>query len=596
MIGPLAPSDKVEGYCVLDIENDEDGKVISIAMAWRDKRGKIQTFIWWSWGEWWAWIIRMARSDKLFRTIWAHNGGGWDWLSLVEWLLADGRECYHHLSAAESGSKIVTLTVEIEKRFSIRLCDSYRVLSSSLDSLSKTFLGTHKVDLGGKLPHEILQENRELFLEYAFVDVINLLQILEKATELIRQHIAQVSRLNVTVASTAMKCFRVGFLQVSMSIPADAKVKCFLRSGYTGGRVEVFRYGKSEGVTVYDINSLYPSVMQRIRVPYSYRGYWTKKIRPTSVGCFLVKFRQKRRDIPAVLMVKGKSVYEGVGVYYTPELQYLKAVDPQCRVEVVQGYTFFDCAVLFRSFVSKMYQLRMTDYHGPIGYLCKLLGNSLYGKWGQKSFTKSIVRFREKSEIREHIPIHGPSLLTPINPQKGIYSLLEEKTCEHEHVAIAGLITSAARVELHMGLCQVPLSSLCYCDTDSVHTTSKLPDEIVGSELGKFKVEFHGQGCYCGKKMYALRKENPAYIGGYETKIRAKGVSIINPNVKHGEKVKRKMGAALSWQDIIDISKGKIVPCEFITTTSAKEVFSGKPLRFGLPGRKPNRKRKIGKT
>jgi hypothetical protein len=583
VIKPLEPCDIANPFFVaLDIENWPNGDVITIAIAWRDKPdGEIETKIFDSWQAFWSWFVPKARDDRRFRTVYAHNGGGWDWLSLAHFLLTDGAKSYISLFASTAASKMITLTVQMESRFSVHFCDSLQLLRSPLATLAKKFNVTRKVETDGRLPHEVWEQNRSLYWEYVRSDVIALVEILEKGLVLIRENVARISTFGYTIGSTALKIFKTMGLDEPISIPWDDGLREFLREGYRGGRVECFKGGHFPRVRVYDVNSLYPYAMLSTEVPTSARGQWVAEYDPDiPCGAYRIHFWQINHDIPPVLMVNGVGAYSGEGVYFANEIALLREVDPCCKVGVKSGYVFHDSEKVFQNYVNTLYNLRLSDPDGPISLLAKYLLNSLYGKFGQHAQREKIIRFTDPEEVRRRTPKDGESPFRELSSELGTHVEAVESDCLFEHVGIAGTITSAARCLLYRGMLSAGVENVVYCDTDSVHTTASLSSQLVGKEIGKFKLEFEGEGVYCGKKLYALRDNcgntygwnsgNPVACQ-YPPKIRAKGVSVGGRN-----------GSRIGFADFLRMAEGESLECLFQQPKTALQVFSGgNPCEFG---------------
>lgn len=498
MIKPLKGSDAPAGsFVVCDIENWPDGRVITIDTAWRDaESGDVKHFQTLTWKKWWQWIRFKARRDQKFRCIYAHNGGGWDWLSLAHYLLTEGKQKHQFLTGAMAASKIVTMEVTIRQGkksrhgLQIKLCDSLQLLRSPLRDLAEKFDVVRKVDIGGRLPYEVFVADRELYDRYVRADTESLLMVLDKALELIREKVAPIATFGHTIGATAMKVFRTIGLEKPIAVPKDEKVKAFLREGYTGGRVEVFKPGVYAHVRVYDINSLYPFAMLTTAVPVSDRGIWMEEFQSGSVGCYSIRFEQQRRDIPPLFMSHGVGVYAGRGTYYSPEIELFKRIGAG-ELEVEKGYAFLDTAKVFQDYVNKLYALRLADPDGPVSLLAKFLLNSLYGKFSQKSERVNIVHIPDYDEFYRQIE-NGTRLRT-LSDELDIYQCITESPAPFEHVGIAGMITSAARVKLYEGMLDAGAYNVVYCDTDSVHTTGVLSERMVGKAIGQFKPEFSGE-------------------------------------------------------------------------------------------------------
>jgi hypothetical protein len=576
MLKPLPQHETATAnFVVCDIENNPDGSVIAIDTAFRigsvDANGSdIVHHQHKTWDDWWSFIRSLALGAEKWRTIYAHNGTGWDWLSFAGWLLDNELPEARSMTAVMAGSRLIVLTVVIEKRCTIRLVDSVHLLKSGLDELSKKFLGSGKVDTGGLLPHELLAENPARFYEYLRGDTEKLLLILERVFRIIRDKVAKIDTLGVTIASTALKIYRTGYQKEIITIPFNANLKSFLREAYKGGRVEVFKQGQYQKVWVYDINSLYPSVMREQAVPVTSEGYWCNAYAPGFCGVYRIRFRQERKDCIPFFVVNGSGSYEGEGVYFSPEIEYFR----RCGLgtfEVIEGFIFQDCSVIFREFVDTLYELRMEDKDGPLGIICKWLLNNLYGKFGQRSEREKIIAVHSFDDLYEMVKDEAD--LYQIDPDRSIWRMLEDCTVAFEHVGIAGMITSAARVKLYEGFSNVGFDNVVYCDTDSVHSIRSMVDNV-GSAIGQFKLEFEGEGVYAARKLYALRN------GVSGTKVRAKGVRTVSEadRKKKADNPRYELlGADLSYDDIASLLDDKVLSCSYKTPASAREALNGKP-------------------
>jgi hypothetical protein len=577
MIEPLQPYNEAKyDFIVTDIENWPDGSVLCIDAAWREDDG-IRHCRFDGWDDWWEWLLRMGRKGKKWRKVFAHNGGGWDWLSFIHWIIGTEwlNECI--IDVVPAMSKLVVAKVVVKDRHTVLLCDSLQLLRSPLDSLAKTFLGRGKDDTGGLLPHELYALDRNRFDNYVRRDTESLLQVLECALDTIRTNVAKIDSFGPTIASTALKVFRTIYSGPSIAIPTDAGERKFLRDGYAGGRVECFSPSLQKRINVYDINSLYPHAMVSCQIPISDRTRWSKRFDPERTGVWHVEWKQYDRSIPPVLLLGGDGVYEGTGFFYTPELAALVRIDPRAKIEVVRGLVFTDVGKPFDEYVRLLFALRRTDKAGPLSLLCKYLLNSLYGKFGQRTTRKTIrvqSRFDSPTEYRWFIETNRP---IELDAAKGVYMCQSNRVCNFEHVGIAGTITSQARSILYEGILSAIRrgGSVVYCDTDSVHTTGTME---TGNGLGEFKLEFSGRGCYVGKKLYGLQAAD-----GTE-KIRAKGVSVGGRN-----------GARLCFDDLVRMLHGERVRCEFKQSATLFQVMKGltKPCVIGNMDGSANRIRTL---
>lgn len=506
-----------------------------------------------SWEQWLDWILSRARDEKQFRTVYAHNGGGWDWLSLAEYLIEQTEYEFHTI---QNGGTVIAIMVHLAERLTLRLVDSYRLLDCSLDAAGIKYVGEGKADTGGKTPEWLWKHNRKLYRTYIRQDTELLWKSLQVFGDIMFAKAGRIGSLGLTLPSTAMKVFRTEYLKQELTVPFNNDVRSFLREGYVGGRVEVFNAGYYRRINVYDVNSLYPSVMHDTRVPTSGEVQWTRRLFLDRCGCYRVRFRQDNRRRLPLLLVNGRGAYSGEGVYFTPELRRLVR-DAAGTVEVIEGFVFSDESVLFREYVKNLYALRMTDKDGPLGDVCKKLMNSLYGKWAIKPERSETCRL-DYDQLQDEL--QNGSKVEILSEKYGLYRVSREHSIIYEHVGIAGIITSEARARLWQSFD----SGTVYCDTDSIHTTGILP--VNAKKLGKLKHEFSGEGVYCGKKLYALRNKETE-------KVRVKGVKIAR---KTDSPERRKLGCRLDFDSVRSLLSGRRIVCRFRSAATANNVFTGK--------------------
>jgi hypothetical protein len=586
-----------KAFCVLDIENAKGGGLLAIGVSWREA-DRVQHKRFYDWGSWFEWHLHKSKTKRIgktFRTVYAHNGGGWDWLSFLQWFIKNKTMDDVSIGLVSAQSKLVFLEIAFlrdthddekgRKRLTIRLCDSMYLLRSGLNKLAKTFVGRGKTEADIEDVWDAWDNDRPRFNSYLESDCGLLLEVLERALDLIREKIVGIKRLGLTIGSTAMDIYRTIWNGRKNSIftnlpndkdDPDNNVEAFCRKGYHGGRVEVFRHGYFPDVEVWDINSLYPYAMNAVKVPTTARGNWTTRIYDTLPGCYEVTYVQRRRDIPPVLLnCKGNGEYSGTGYYYSPELHLLRRVDPSAIITVVRGFAFADADYIFREFVDRLYTLRQ-EYGGDsaIGLLSKFLLNSLYGKFGQRSERSKLVVFDSRStallaelELADEIATaikNGTEIptrkLEPLKRGEDLYYLESEtKVVEHAHVGIAGVITSQARVELYNRILIAGGRNVAYSDTDSIHVIARKGCFKESTELGGLKREHVGEAVYVGKKLYSLRSAD-----GKE-KTRAKGISIGG-----------KYGSDLRFDQLRKLveSGGKLA-CHFARPPTFRAVLSG---------------------
>ena len=169
-----------------------------------------------------------------------------------------------------------------------------------------------------------------------------------------------------------------------------------------------------------------------------------------------------------------------------------------------------------------MYSLRMDYPKGhPMNLIAKLLMNSLYGKFGMKqertiteifnlsndsekelfsqmldNFGNSVIDF---VEIDNHVVTIRKNILNYTNSSEDndLYHSLDV------NVSIASAITAGGR--MWMSAIRKLGILIYYSDTDSYVTNKPLPKELIGDNLGQFKLEHTiKKAVFLAPKVYAL--------------------------------------------------------------------------------------------
>jgi hypothetical protein len=211
-----------------------------------------------------------------------------------------------------------------------------------------------------------------------------------------------------------------------------------------------------------------------------------------------------------------------VGRYWTslasPEIQYglqNGLIDEFQNVNVYQGKK------LFTDFVDYFYNKRLEAKAAGnkiMDYFYKILLNSLYGKFGQKSLIFELIDsgidptlcydqqiYNMETHEREMYKVFGGSMFRRIEKPDG------ENESRHSFPAIAAHVTSYARMLLWRYIEMAGVENIFYMDTDSLFVneagSQRLQQAGVVSptELGKIKLERTEQVCELrGCKDYTL--------------------------------------------------------------------------------------------
>ena len=549
-IQPYNPRKTVYPYlpAVLDIETRSDGSLIAIGFAYETEANHYETFTTWS-----TWVERLQEllngdyRSKISR-IFAHNGGGFDWLSLFQNLSIPGE-----IKVFLSGSKMIGAKLILEDfKVQVKLMDSLALLPTSLKKLTNLFDIQHKkLDLSNadeRLPEQVYNEDEPLFWQYLKNDVLGLQETIQAFWEYIYIEEGNIGELPMTLASLSMRLWRKG-LEAPIYTTWNQHVKAFERRAYTGGRVELFEPGVHPHVMSHDINSLYPSVMRNNQYPLSYQGAWVPDYQ--GFGLYEVQYCQTNRAVPPLLRDEESKEfsYTGHGVYTSVELEYLRGIGGYFRV--IMGYVYYQTGDLFTPYIDRWYSRRLEHQkqgNDGFSFVCKILMNSLYGKfgqhehsWGLESVTsEKIEKWIENEEVYMD---YGD-----------FAALREDSSAEHIFVAVAAFVTAYARCRLFDYIMEVIYKDerILYVDTDSIHHTGALI--ATGTELGEMKLEFEGSGIYMARKLYHLLDEEG------KAKVVAKGVG-------------KKSHAKLTEHEFRMMDLGYDIPVEFVSFHTVRECL-----------------------
>jgi len=416
--------------------------------------------------------------------VWAHAGGRYDVLWLLDWCRRNG-----DIPAAQirlSGSSIASLAIKRGPT----LRDSCRLIPMSLKQACTMFDGTRKevLDLpcicgrecGGycSIRLDMKGKNRRRVEDYLVADVealrdtlVNLGQYAEQSNLL----------LGGTVASTAW---------------ATAKERCDLddadwdlhaynlaRAGYYGGRTEVAQLS-ADHVYRWDRASAYPAALKklvpcgvlRILDPRSARAAY-RKGKP---GIYHATITVPDQLAPPLPMRHGARLTYPVGVingaWSRDEILHAEECGAKI-VALVGGVIWSDEKPLLRPHVEHCFALRKAATSKSLKTWLKFVANSLTGAFAQ--------------DPEQDVVALGDYADNPAYEQVGRYDWIWRKRIFHvsgrAHVHWAATLTADARVELHRQIDHAG-ESWCYSDTDSVISTRKLTRNI-GTNLGEWQLE-----------------------------------------------------------------------------------------------------------
>jgi hypothetical protein len=452
--------------------------------------------------------------SKYDSQIYFHNLG-FDGSFILDWLLNNN---YWHTDKAWRKGSFSTLISRQSKFYSITVVwrngtktefrDSFKKLPMSVANVAKAFkLTESKLTIyydeyrapGHKLtPHEV---------KYLKADVM----IIAKA---LKQQL-NAGMTHLTVGSDSLSQFKeiCGAKMFSRLFPTlphsmDAEIRKAYRGGFTYAdertRAKIVGQGR-----VYDVNSLYPSVMYDRVLPYGEPKYFQGAPNPTEewplyIVSLTFTASLKKDHIPCI-QVKGSP-------FFTASVYQSEIVDPVTMVctnidlalwqdhydlDILSwegGFYFKGITGVFCDYIDKWMKVK-SESEGGMRVIAKLHLNSLYGKFATNPDVTPKIPVMKDGVV--HLVVGDEEIRDPVYTPMGVF------------------ITAYARdVTIRAG--QLHYDQFLYADTDSLHLlTDKDPEtlEVDENKLGAWKREtIFEEAIYVRAKCYCERLADGSFI------------------------------------------------------------------------------------
>lgn len=416
-------------------------------------------------------------------TIYAHNGGKFDYMFLLDYVNAFERPTIinNRLSKLRIGK--------------CTLVDSYNILPIALGDYKKDNIDYAKFEK--RVRHRHMSE----ITDYLRSDCDYLYDLVKRYRD--------EYGADLTQASGAIKTFQK---MQNEKVPRhkDAPTFALFKKYYHGGRVQCFRTGiVDENFSVYDINSAYPFAMMYHHpygldfiygdreIPFSDTERVFYRLECVSRGAF--PYREKPTS--GISFPDDNQVRE----YYITDWEYWTAKNAKLisKVKIIEC-VIFPTTRNFAEYVTKFYNGRKQaklDNDLALDLLYKFRLNSLYGKFGSdyRKYENYIVLPKDfESDEWGKIDDFGADNVLFSCP-------LADDEMNFYNVATAASITGFVRAYLLAAMVNVGFKNMLYCDTDSLTTLSGKGLNI-GKHLGAWKDEgqFVKAGI-AGKKLYIFK-------------------------------------------------------------------------------------------
>tara|TARA_R110000796_G_scaffold61138_1_gene141604 strand:- start:12877 stop:14496 length:1620 start_codon:yes stop_codon:yes gene_type:complete len=446
----------------------------------------------WEWGtaedcvDFFFNVIEAYGPDYIF---FAHNGGKFD--------------LHFILPYADTITDVIMIGARIvQARINgVMIRDSYALIPVGLGKYQKD-----EIDYA-KMEADVREEHKTEIIAYLKTDCRALY-------ELVTGFISEFG-LSLTMASAAMQQLETFHEYNKMQGDNwDARLRQF----YYGGRVGYFEQGNLTGdFKVYDVNSMYPSVMKDYEHPIS-----------STLECIVGKAACNDRIIAKGDFFELNATSEGAFPWRCPDgggltfphgrkdfkitgHELRTAIELGCvQIHTIKRAWISPDKTNFTAFVEHFYNARQEakkiDPKGMHQLFYKLVLNSAYGKFAQDP-----SKFKDFLILtNDEMPDEDGWLLCCPRSGNGV-GIYERKSVLPEYlgrknVATAASITGAARARLLEGLRNA--TRAVYCDTDSVICESMANVPMHPSDLGAWDCEATGDRLsVVGRKTYALWKD-----------------------------------------------------------------------------------------
>lgn len=477
---------------------------------------------------------------------------------IIDWLF---RNEYTHVSKAPRHREFSTLISSSAQFYSVTIMAGNGVRVEFRDSLKKLPMGVSavakafnldesklEIDYNAHRPigHELTPEERE-YMTNDVVIIARALSLQFKAG--MKKLTVGADALNEYKTLTGKKSFERLFPILNDTM--DAEIRKAYRGGFTYADPR-FKGKLTRSGRVYDVNSLYPSVMYDRALPYDEPVFVDGKPQPTEdrpLFITSITFTAKLRPnhIPCIQVKASRFFIETE--YQTnitePVTMYCTNVDldlwnEHYELEILSyngSWMFHGGKGFFCDYIDKWMNVKANS-NGGMRVIAKLQLNSLYGK------------FATNPDITPKIPI--------LDPETDSVRLVlgEEDRRNPVYTPMGVFITSYAR-DVTIRAAQQHYDVFAYADTDSLHlmTTEDLDTlHVDDNALGAWKLEGEfDRALYIRAKQY-MEHMVKTFKGGVAT--------VVDHFDTHVAGLPRGIAQGLTFDDVLHGGTfgGKLVP------------------------------------
>jgi len=345
--------------------------------------------------------------------------------------------------------------------------------------------------------------SQEYLIEYCRNDVTILVKMFMSWLAFLKEH--DLGSFKRTLASTSFNIWRFKFLGHKVYIHDNKEVLELEAKSYHGGRVEMFRRGVYRDGPYYrlDVNAMYPSIMYDEKFPVSLYGFkynfHAEKLADKLEKYAVIADVTFETSEPAFPVETPNALIYPTGVHRatlsTPELRLLMDCGQIHKIHFASWYQHLP---IFTTFMDFLYGLRMTyrvEGNKPYEKMAKVLANSSYGKWGQR--TLSTVYLDKQAGLQAHVE-HRYDLdahyhYKVVHIAGRAYEIRPGGFSYHAFPAIASHVTAYGRIRIYRLIRLAGRENVYHIDTDGLIVNSlgyeRLKQLIDPEKLGFLKIE-----------------------------------------------------------------------------------------------------------
>lgn len=434
------------------------------------------------------WLEKHAKSNVYFHNL------RFDGEFIISWLLKNGFK-YNERLVTKTFNCIIAGTGQFYK---IDICfyknGKYRKIVHLYDSLKKLPFPVKKIAeafelpiLKGEIDYKATREVGHILTDDEIAYLRNDVEIMARALKIQLDE----GLTHMTIGADALSSFKkiITLEKFKSYYPVlDSEVDGDIRHAYRGGYTYTNKIFQAKDVgegLVYDVNSMYPSVMYDELLPFGVPVFFDGKYEydehyPLFIQKIKADLSLKDDHIPTIqckmnMYFNGTEYIEetnGMLLMYVTniDLEIIKEQYDILDIEYINGYKFKGVKGLFCEYIDKYMEMKKNNT-GAKRQLAKLMLNNLYGKFASNPKTQQkIPCLNESGEVE--------------------YKTITSKDKEPVYTPVGVFITSYARARIQR-TAQSVYHRFCYADTDSIHIINNdIPDiDIDDKELGKWALE-----------------------------------------------------------------------------------------------------------